>query len=113
MTPENGRSSKARPPAGPPTTSMVVLCLYVVDQAPNSVQAVANLEAICQRHLKGKFKLEIIDVIEFPQHALDNGVIVTPCLAKLSPSPTARIIGNLSDTDKVMRALGIPAASGP
>lgn len=113
MTPKKASRRSARPPADPAATAMVVLCLYVVDQAPNSAQAVDNLKAICARYLNGNFELEIVDVIEFPQRAMADGVIVTPCLTKLGPSPTARIVGNLSDTDKVMRALGIPASSGP
>ena len=92
---------------GPAATTVVVMCLYIADSAPNSVQAVANLEAICKEHLKDKFKLEIIDVLEYPLRALADGIIVTPSLAKLSPSPTAKVVGNLSDKGSVLRALGI------
>ena len=91
----------------PAATTVVVMCLYIADSAPNSVQAVANLEAICKEHLKDKFKLEIIDVLEYPLRALADGVVVTPSLAKMSPSPAAKIVGNLSDKSSVLRALGI------
>ena len=83
------------------------MCLYIANNAPNSVQAVANLEAICKEHLKDNFKLEIIDVLEFPLRALADGILVTPSLAKLSPTPAAKIIGNLSDKSKVLLALGL------
>jgi len=81
--------------------------LYIADNAPNSARAIANLEAICKEHLKDKFKLEIIDVLEYPQRALADGILVTPSLTKVSPSPAAKIIGNLSDRGNVLHALGI------
>lgn len=83
------------------------MILYVAEGGPNSVQAVANLEAICAQHLKGNYHLEIIDVLQCPQRALADGVLVTPSLAKLFPSPAAKVVGNLSDTGSVLRALGI------
>jgi circadian clock protein KaiB len=87
--------------------TVVVMRLYVAGRAPNSVKAIANLEAICRQHLKDGYKLEIVDVCEHPRRALDDGVLVTPSLAKLSPSPGANIIGNLSDTSSVLAAMGI------
>jgi circadian clock protein KaiB len=96
-----------RSASGPATSTVVVMCLYIANSAPNSVRAIANLEAICKEHLKDKFKLEIIDVLEYPLRALADGIIVTPSLAKLSPSPAAKVIGNLSDKSSVLRALGI------
>jgi circadian clock protein KaiB len=87
--------------------TVVVMRLYIANNAPNSVRAVANLAAICKEHLKDKFKLEIIDVLEYPLRALADGILVTPSLAKLAPSPAAKIIGNLSDTGTVLQALGI------
>jgi len=83
------------------------LRLYVADGAPNSVRAVANLAAICKEHLQFTFKLEIIDVLKFPLRALADGILVTPHLAKLSPPPAAKIVGNLSDRSGVLLALGI------
>jgi len=88
-------------------TPAVVMRLYVVNSAPNSVRAVTNLAAICEEHLKDNFKLEIIDVLEYPLRALADGVLVTPSLTKVSPSPAARIVGNLSDKSSVLHALGI------
>jgi circadian clock protein KaiB len=100
----------AKTPRGisdPAATTVVVLRLYIAADAPNSVQAVANLEAICREHLKDAYKLEIIDVLENPQRALADGILVTPSLAKISPSPEARVVGNLSNRGRVLRALGI------
>jgi circadian clock protein KaiB len=90
-------------------TTVVVLRLYIVGGAPNSVQAVANLEAICREHLKEGYRLEVVDVLEHPRRALAEGVLVTPSLAKLSPRPVANVVGNLSDRNKVVRALGLKA----
>lgn len=92
---------------GAPVTTVVVLRLYIVGGAPNSVQAIANLEAICQEHLKGGHKLEVVDVLQHPRRALADGVLVTPSLAKLSPLPAANVVGNLSDKAKVLLALGL------
>jgi circadian clock protein KaiB len=98
--------STARAP-GAATAALVILVLYIAEGGPNSIQALANLQAICDEHLKGNFRLEIIDVLESPQRALADGIVVTPSLSKLSPSPARRIIGNLSDKSSVLRALGI------
>jgi circadian clock protein KaiB len=86
---------------------MLVMRLYVARDAPNSVRAIANLAEICKEYLQGRFKLEIIDVLEFPLRALADGILVTPSLAKASPSPVTKIVGNLSDRPSVLLALGI------
>lgn len=88
-------------------TPALVMCLYVVNSAPNSLLAIANLAAICKEFLKDNYQLEVVDVLEQPLRALADGIVVTPSLAKLSPSPAANIVGNLSDKSGVMRALGI------
>ena len=92
-------------------TTVVVMRLYIAGRAPNSVKAIANLEAICREHLKDSYKLEIVDVCEQPRRALDDGILVTPSLAKVSPSPGANVIGNLSDTGSVLAALGVGLAA--
>jgi circadian clock protein KaiB len=88
-------------------TTVVLLRLYVAGGAPNSIQAIANLEAICAEYLKDGHRLEVVDVLEDPQRAMAEGVLVTPSLAKLSPLPSAQIVGNLSDRNKVLLALGL------
>lgn len=98
---------RARKAISDAVTTVVMMRLYIAASAPNSVKAIANLEAICKEHLQGAFKLEIIDVLEFPLRALADGVLVTPHLAKISPSPAAKIVGNLSDRSNVLHALGI------
>jgi len=102
------RKKANRSASGPAVMTIVVMRLYIANNAPNSVRAIANLEAICKEHLKDNFKLEIIDVLEYPLRALADGILVTPSLAKMSPSPAAKIVGNLSDKRSVLHALGIP-----
>lgn len=104
--------SRKRKPATrkAPATTVVVLRLYIAGGAPNSVQAIANLEAICREHLKDGHRLEVVDVLEHPQRAMAEGVLVTPSLARISPGPLANVVGNLSDSAKVLLALGLKRA---
>jgi circadian clock protein KaiB len=81
------------------------LRLYIAGRAPNSVRAIANCRAICDGHFASCHQLEIVDLLEHPKRALADGVIVTPTLLKLLPLPVQRVIGNLSDTNKVLMAL--------
>jgi circadian clock protein KaiB len=90
-----------------PLVATVVMRLYISGNGPNSVRAIANLEAICQEYLKDGYKVEIVDVFEQPIRALTDGVLVTPSLAKVSPAPVANVVGNLSDRSNVLLALGI------
>ena len=85
--------------------------LYVAGAAINSAHAVANLQAICRAQLLNrlKFEVELVDVLADPERALEDGVIMTPTLIKLSPLPVRRIVGSLSDTATVLHALGIRA----
>jgi circadian clock protein KaiB len=92
---------------GAAASEAVELRLYVVDSAPNSMQAIANVGAICEEFLGGRFTLEIIDVLLQPVRALADGVLVTPLLRKVSPGPGGNVIGNLSSRRDVIRALGL------
>jgi circadian clock protein KaiB len=82
------------------------LRLYVAGNAPNSVQAIANARAICDEHFTSGHELEIVDLLEYPMRGLADGIIVTPTLLRVSPLPIQRMVGNLSDTDRVVLALG-------
>ncbi len=74
--------------------------------APNSRQAVANTRAVCDEHFSAGHELEIVDLLEHPERALADGIIVTPTLLKLSPLPAQRMIGSLSDKNQVLLTLG-------
>jgi circadian clock protein KaiB len=88
-------------------TAQYRLRLYVAGGTQNSAQAIANLSALCREHLAGRHKLEIVDVTREPLRALDDGVLMTPMLVKLSPAPNCKIVGTLSQTSTVMEVLGL------
>jgi circadian clock protein KaiB len=85
------------------------LRLYVTGATPNSTRAVSNLKEFCETYLKGKYELEIIDVYQQPLMAESEQIIALPMLIKKSPLPQRRLIGDMSDTDKVLRGLNLPA----
>jgi circadian clock protein KaiB len=84
-----------------------VFRLYIADETPNSARATANLQAICQEHLRDRYKIDIVDILQEPLHALSEGVLVTPTLIRLSPLPVRKIVGDLSDRNAVLQALGL------
>jgi circadian clock protein KaiB len=71
--------------------------LYLPGNGPNSTQAMTSLRALCQAHLSERHEIEVIDVVSEPQRALTDGVVLTPMLVKVSPSPVRRIVRNLSN----------------
>jgi circadian clock protein KaiB len=83
------------------------LLLYVADHTQNSVIALANLRALCAAHLPGRHKIEVVDVFKEPQRALADRIFMTPLLIRLSPAPVRRIVGTLSQEEKVLHALGL------
>lgn len=99
---ETARHNMAKAPT---RTKRLRLRLYVAGHAPNSVQAIANLRAICDEHFASGHELEIVDLLDQPQRALADSIIVTPTLLKLSPLPKQRVIGSLDDASQVLQAL--------
>jgi circadian clock protein KaiB len=85
-----------------------VFRLYLAGGAPNSVRAFANLYALCRKHFPGSHRIEVIDVLKEPLRALAEAVLVTPTVVKVSPWPEQQIIGDLSEEEAVLRALGLP-----
>jgi circadian clock protein KaiB len=83
----------------------LLLRLYVAGNAPNSLRAIANAKEICDEHFASGHELEIVDLLEHPGRALADGIIVTPTLLKLFPSPVQRVVGNLSDRSQVLLVL--------
>ena len=79
--------------------------LYVAGGTQNSAAAVANLTTLCRTHLPERHGIEVIDVFRKPERALADGILMTPTLIKLSPSPVRRIVGTLSDTQSLLMAL--------
>lgn len=83
----------------------LVLRLYVAGNAPNSVRAISNAQAVCDEHFAARYELEIVDLLDHPHRALSDGVIVTPTLIRLSPLPVQKVIGTLSDTNRLLLVL--------
>jgi circadian clock protein KaiB len=87
-----------------------VLKLYVTGSTPRANLAIANLRRICEQELNGDYELVIIDVLEQPQLAEDERILATPTLIKQLPPPLRRVIGDLSDSEKVL--LGLELRTG-
>lgn len=84
-----------------------VLKLYVTGQTPNSIKAINNLKKILAEDFKGVYELRIIDVVKNPQLAEKEKILATPMLSRVLPLPIRRIIGDLSDKDKVLLGLDL------
>ena len=84
-----------------------LLKLYVTGTSSRAQQAISNLQRICEQELQGKYDLEIIDVLEHPELAEDARILATPTLIKRLPPPLRRVIGDLSDKEKVLLGLEV------
>jgi circadian clock protein KaiB len=85
----------------------LVLKLYVAGMSQKSMEAIENINSLCDKHLKGFYDLEIIDIYKNPKIAEEQQIIFSPSLIKKSPFPKRTLVGTLSDTKKVLNALGI------
>jgi circadian clock protein KaiB len=89
-----------------------VLRLYVTGSTPRSTRAIANIRALCEKHLAGRYDLEVVDIYQQPVLAKGEQIIAAPTLVKKLPSPLRKVIGDLSNTEKVLMGLDIrPAAA--
>ena len=84
-----------------------VLQLFVTGILPNSVRAIGNIKSICEKYLKERYELEIIDIYQQPDLAIAEDIIAVPVLIKKSPYPQERMVGDMSNTEKVLKGLGI------
>lgn len=89
-----------------------VLRLYVAGQTSSSIRAFANLKKICEEHLKGKYKIEVIDLLENPQLAKGDQILAIPTLVRKLPPPVRKIVGDLSKTERVLVGLDLRPAPG-
>ena len=87
-----------------------VLTLYVSGASALSARAIANATALCEEHLSGRYHLSVVDLHEAPATASSRQVIAAPTLVRTLPLPERQLVGDLSDTGKVMQVLGLPAA---
>lgn len=84
-----------------------ILRLYVAGQTPNSLTAFENLKKICDDYLGSRYTIEVIDLQKHPQLAKDHQIVAVPTLIRKLPSPVKKIIGNLSNTEKVLVGLDL------
>ncbi len=84
-----------------------VLRLFITGMTPNSKKAVENVKRICEAYLAGRYELQVIDIYQQPLLAEGEQIIAAPTLVKVKPSPLKRLIGDMSDTEKVLSGLGL------
>ena len=84
-----------------------ILRLYVAGQSAKAIAAFANLKTICEKNLKGRYELEVIDLLENPKLAREDQIVALPTLVRKLPPPLRKIIGDLSDTERVLVGLNL------
>ncbi len=89
------------------------LRLYVAGQTPKSTVAFANLKQICEQHLAGRYTIEVIDLLQHPQLAQGDQIVAIPTLVRKLPEPVRKIIGDLSNTERVLVGLDLRPISIP
>jgi circadian clock protein KaiB len=99
-----GPGPRASPPSRPAAWT---LRLYVAGQSPKSVRAFANLKVLCEQHLKGRYKIEVIDLLEHPDKARGDQIVAIPTLVVKLPRLVRKIIGDLSNADRVLVGLAL------
>lgn len=102
------RPRKAKPGKPKPRQHDVwKLRLFVAGQTPKSMRAFGNLKVLCEEHLKGRYQIEVIDLLENPDMARGNQIVALPTLVVNLPQPVRQIIGDLSNTDRVLVGLAL------
>ncbi len=86
------------------------LRLYVIDQTPKSITALVNLKKFCEAHLKGRYRITVIDLLKYPQLAKGDQILAIPTVVRKLPKPVRTIIGTLSDADRVLVGLDLHSA---
>ena len=87
------------------------LRLYVAGQSPRSLTAFANLKKLCETHLAGKYRLEVIDLLANPQLSRDDQIVAIPTLVRSLPTPIRKVIGDLSNTERMLVGLQLRPAT--
>jgi circadian clock protein KaiB len=103
MTAQSARSALA-------TAEVFELRLYVAGQTAKSIAAIANLERICKTHLAGQYRIEVIDLTKTPQLAAGDQIIAVPTLVRRLPEPIKKILGDLSNEERVLVGLDVQPA---
>jgi circadian clock protein KaiB len=104
------KSTAKKRPAKTVQSDFYRLRLYIAGQTPNSIAAIANLKKLCEEKLHGKYRIEVVDLLENPQLAKGDQIIAIPTLVRKLPPPVKKIIGNLSKTESVIVGLDLQPA---
>lgn len=91
----------------PRKQALIQLRLYVAGQTPKSVAALGNLQRLCATELAGRYRIEVVDLLEQPDRALRDDIVVVPTLIRRLPPPLRRIIGDLSNSERVLLGLHV------
>jgi circadian clock protein KaiB len=106
------RTRAAEPAAaGTDADGNYILRLYVAGQTPKSITAFANLKRLCDEYLPGRYRIEVIDLVENPHLAAGDQILALPTLVRKLPAPLKRVIGNLSDKDKFLVGMDLKSES--
>jgi len=105
MTTKTIRRRASAPPRRP--GKLWQLRLYVSGQTPLSLKALSNLKKVCEIHLKGLYHIKVIDLVEQPQLAKGDQILAIPTVVRKMPKPVRTVIGNLSDTDRMLAGLDV------
>src|SRR4029077_1146241 len=103
-------SARKRRPATTSRREFYILRLYIAGHTPNSIAAIANLKQLCEDKLRGKYRIEVVDLLKKPQLAKGDQIIAIPTLVRRLPPPVKKIIGNLSKTESVIVGLDLQPA---
>lgn len=107
------RKRTATRPSPKPSSGEYVLRLYVAGQTPKSLQAFANLKEICETHLQGRYRIEVIDLIENPALARGDQILALPAVVRQLPPPVKKIIGDFSNAERVLVGLDLRTIKKP
>jgi circadian clock protein KaiB len=105
MKPDRTEERGAGAPAVPEGPGVYDLRLYVAGQTPKSVAAFNNLKRLCEEHLAGRYRVEVVDLLENPRLAKDDQIVAIPTLVRKLPAPVCKIIGDLSNTERALVGL--------
>jgi len=109
MSAKSGRRS-LKPRQNRADADFYELRLYVAGQTSRSLTALANLKKICEEHLQGRYRLEVIDLLEHPQLARGDQILALPTLVRKLPEPIRKLVGDLSDTENALVGLDLRPA---
>jgi circadian clock protein KaiB len=110
--PNNNKKRRTQPAVSEPVAEWK-LRLYVAGQTPKSLTAFANLRRLCEEHLAGRYEIEVIDLLKHPELAQSDQIIALPTLVRKLPQPIKRIVGDLSNSERVIVGMNLEKISKP